>query len=59
MVVHGGYFEAEGLAFTILAEAALSFLGLGTQPPTPVEDGCSARVGGIFKKLPGSVFFSG
>jgi peptide/nickel transport system permease protein len=47
------------LAFAILAEAALSFLGLGVQPPAPAWGRMLAEGRGFFEQAPWMAIFPG
>jgi peptide/nickel transport system permease protein len=47
------------LAYAILAEAALSFLGLGTQPPTPTWGSMLAFGREFIREAPWFTFFPG
>lgn len=47
------------LAFAILAEAALSFLGLGVQPPAPAWGRMLAEGRGFFQQAPWMAIFPG
>ncbi len=47
------------LAFAILAEAALSFLGLGVQPPDPAWGRMLADGRGFFQQAPWMAIFPG
>ena len=47
------------LAFAILAEAALSFLGLGVQPPNPAWGRMLSEGRGFFQQAPWMAIFPG
>ena len=47
------------LAYAILAEAALSFLGLGTQPPTPTWGSMLSFGREFIREAPWFTFFPG
>jgi peptide/nickel transport system permease protein len=48
-----------GIATTVLLEAALSFLGIGVQPPTPSWGGIIFESQSYFLSAPWLVFFPG